>query len=339
MKMSYPGYEKGYGMPASGYGMAPARSRVRERPLFHSDCIWMEGELVPLEEATARLLSPAVHVGPGVSEGVRCYATERGPGVFRLEAHLQRFLLSVRALGVLDFRWAMADLRRAVAATVQANSLQSCYIRPALYFGDVGLEPDNDEPRLAVAAWEWQPPLGDAGRPGIRLMVTSFTPMQPSASLARDSLDRQVANSVLARSVARRAGFDEAILLDAEGYVAGCTGENLFAVRDGVIYTTPRAGVPEGIARDTVITLAGDLGYRVVEQRLSRDQLYTADELFVCGAAAEVVPAREIDSRPVGGGQIGPVSAAIQSLYVETARGRGARSAGWVEYVIMEPLY
>jgi branched-chain amino acid aminotransferase len=330
----------GYHLRANGHGPQPQQAQETARPPFYSDCIWLDGDLVPYEEATVHLLSPTLHYGPGVFEGIRCYATARGPGIFRLEAHLQRFLQSVKVLGLLDLRWTMADLRRAVAATVQANSFQACYIRPVLYFGgSMGLDLDSYEPHLAVAAWEWDPLLGGASKQGVRVMVSSFTRMHPNASLTKGKLNGQYVNSILAKSVAKRAGFDEAILLDAEGYVAECTGENLFVVRDSVIYTPPRASVLEGITRDTVITLAGDLGYRVVEERLSRDQLYIADEIFICGTAAEVVPVAEVDFRPVGDGQRGPISRALQSLYFETVRGRGARSPGWVEYVMMEPLY
>ena len=321
--------------------METTETKEGARSPHASDCIWVDGELVPFAEARVHLLSPTLHYGPGVFEGIRCYSTARGPGVFRLEAHLKRFMESVKVLGVRHFPWTVADLRRAVAVTVQFNRFQSCYIRPVLYFGGgMGLDLDSYEPHLAVAAWEWDPLLGEEGtQAGVRMMVSSFTRMHPNASLTKGKINGQYVNSILAKSVARRAGFDEAIMLDPEGYVAECTGENLFVVREGVIYTPPRAGILEGITRDTVITLAGDLGYPVVEERLSRDQLYIADEVFVCGTAAEVVPVTEIDFRPVGGGRIGPVGKAVQSLYFETVRGRGMRSPGWVEYLMMEPLY
>ena len=321
--------------------MAGAQTTERLPSAHASDAIWIDGELVPFAEARVHLLSPTLHYGPGVFEGIRCYDTARGPGIFRLEAHLKRFLESVRVLGVRDFRWTMSDLRRAVTVTVRFNRFRSCYIRPVLYFGGgMGLDLDSYEPHLAVAAWEWDPLLGEEGtRAGVRMMVSSFTRMHPNASLTKGKINGQYVNSILAKSVARRAGFDEAIMLDPEGYVAECTGENLFVVRDGVIYTPPRASVLEGITRDTVLTLAADLGYPVVEERLSRDQLYIADEVFVCGTAAEVVPVTEVDFRPVGAGRIGPVGKAVQTLYFETVRGRGPRSTGWVEYVLMEPLY
>lgn len=340
--MNHKGPENGagYSLSANGHGRKPAAMTTRERPPLYSDCIWVDGELVPYEEATVHLLSPTLHYGPGVFEGIRCYATARGPGIFRLEAHLERFLQSVKVLGVVDFRWTLADLRRAVAATVQANSFQACYIRPVLYFGgSMGLDLDSYEPHLAVATWEWDPLLGEGSRHGVRATVSSLTRMHPNASLTKGKLNGQYVNSILAKSIARRTGFDEAILLDAEGYVAECTGENLFVVRDGVIYTPPRASVLEGITRDTVMTLAADLGYAVVEERLSRDQLYIAGEAFICGTAAEVVPVTEIDFRAIGDGQPGPITQTIQNLYSDTVRGRAARSPGWVEYVMMEPLY
>lgn len=327
----------GHRAQANGHGPAHVVDRTRPRPLFHSNCIWVEGELVPFEEATVHLLSPTLHYG--VVEAIRCYATERGPGVFRLEAHLKRFLQAVKVLGVLDFRWSIADLRRAVAATVQANSFQSCCIRLLLTFGDgIGLDLDGYEPRLAVAAWEWEARPADSGGQAARLMISSFAPAHVNSGLIA-GISGQHLSAIQARAEARRAGCDEAVLLDAEGCVAACTGGTLFAVRDGVVYTPPRSSVPQRITRDTAITLAGDLGYPVVEERLSRDELYLADELFVSSTAAEILPVREIGFRPVGDGQARPVSAAVQGLYFETVRGRGARSAGWVEYVMMEPLF
>lgn len=327
----------GHGPGSNGHGPAPVVNRTASRPLFQSDCIWIDGELLALEEAAAQLLRPTLQYGVGLLEEIRCYATERGPGLFRLEAHLKRFLQGVKLLGVSDFRWTTADLRRAVAATVQANSFQSCDVRLMLTFDD-GPAVDGYEPRLAIIAQEWRLRPGDARGQAARLMVSSFTPTQAGAGPIVGPNGQQN-SAVRARSDARRAGCDEAVLLDAGGYVAACTGGTLFAVRDGALYTAPRPGVPQGISRDTAIVLAGDLGYEVVEERLSRDELYVADELFLCGTTSAVVPVREIDFRPVGDGQAGPVSAAIHSLYFETVYGRGARSAGWVEYVMMEPLF
>lgn len=306
-----------------------------------ADCMWVDGELVPFEDATVHILNPTMHYGPGVFEGIRCYQTGRGPAIFRLQAHLKRFMESIRVLGVRDLPYTLADLRGAVHATVQVNHFESCYIRPVLYFtGAMGLDLDAYRPVVAVAAWEWDALMGaEKSETGINVMVSSFTRMHPNASMTKGKLNGQYVNSILAKSIAHRAGFDEAVLLDPEGYVAECTGENVFVVRDGVIYTPPRATVLEGITRDTVATLADDLGYSVVEERLSRDQLYIADEVFVSGTAAEVVPVTEIDFRPVGEGVPGPITKAVQELYHDTVRGRGLRSRGWLEYVMTEPVF
>ena len=307
----------------------------------YAECVWVDGELIPFKEATVHILNPTMHYGPGVFEGIRCYQTARGPAIFRLQAHLKRFLASAHVLGVGDLPYTLMDLRRAVHATVKVNHFESCYIRPVLYFtGPMGLDLDSYRPRVAIAAWEWDPVMGkEKGKTGIKAMVSSFTRMHPNASMSKGKLNGQYVNSILAKSMAHRAGFDEAILLDPEGYVAECTGENVFVVRDGIIYTPSRATVLEGITRDTVTTLARDLGYTVVEERLSRDQLYIADEVFVSGTAAEVVPVTEIDFRAVGAGDPGPITQAVRKKYFETVRGRGARSRGWLEYVMTEPVF
>lgn len=317
------------------------RARAAAGSPYRAECAWVDGELIPFEEATVHILNPTMHYGPGVFEGIRCYQTARGPAIFRLQAHLKRFMESIRVLGVQDMPYDLAELRRAVHATVQVNHFESCYIRPVLFFtGPMGLDLDSYRPAVAVAAWEWPSLMGkEKSEKGINAMVSSFTRMHPNASMTKGKINGQYVNSILAKSIAHRAGFEEAILLDPEGYVAECTGENVFVVRDEVVYTPPRASVLEGITRDTVATLAEDLGYAVVEERLSRDQLYVADEVFVSGTAAEVVPVTGIDFRPVGAGKPGPVTRAVRKLYFETVRGRGARSRGWLEYVMTEPVF
>lgn len=302
-------YRAWHGRPNTGYR---PRANQTSRPSFDASCIWIDGDLVPDEEATAYLLSPALQQGPVVFEDMRCYPTVRGPGIFRLEAHLNRFLRAVEGLGIHDFRWTLSDLRRAVAATVQANSLQACVIRPFFYAGSIGS--DQYEPRLAIAAWEWEAVTADSAGQGARMMLTSATRTQPFSPPITGELD-------------------------ADGNVTGCIGANLFVVRDGVIYEPLRASASETIIHHTILTLADDLGYRVVAGRLARDQLYSADEVFVCSTTAEVVPVREIDARMIGDGQTGTITSAIQRVYADTVHGRAARSPGWVEYVLMEPLY
>jgi len=228
--------------------MDPATEKGRAREGANSsphraECVWIDGELMPFDEATVHILNPTMHYGPGIFEGIRCYQTARGPAIFRLQAHLERFVASARVLGVRDMPHGLAELRRAVHVTVQVNHFESCYIRPVLYFtGPMGLNLDSYRPVVAVAAWEWPSLMGaEKSETGINAMVSSFTRMHPNASMTKGKINGQYVNSILARSMAHRAGFEEAILLDPEGYVAECTGENIFVVRNGVIYTPPRS--------------------------------------------------------------------------------------------------
>jgi branched-chain amino acid aminotransferase len=299
------------------------------------DCIWMDGELVPYEQATVHLLSPTLHYGTGIFEGIRCYDTPKGPAVFRLKEHLQRLLDSAKIAGIQDLPYTLKDLQKAVHQTIRVNNLAACYIRPLIYMiGPLNLNLDAWRPAVGIAVWEWGPYLGEEARDqGVRMSVSSFTRHHPNVMMTKAKISGNYVNSTLAKTVAVRAGFDEAIMLDPDGYVAECTGENLFLVRNGRIYTPPRTTILEGITRDAVITLAQDLGILVVEEPVSRDQLYIADEVFVCGTATEVVPVREIDFRQIGTGSKGLVTDALQSAFFEAVHGQGARSPEWLEYV------
>ncbi len=303
-----------------------------------SDFIWVNGEMVPFREATVHILNPTMHYGPGVFEGIRCYAAETGPAVFRLQDHLQRFIDSIHILGFEKLPYSLADLRQAVHRTIRRNGFGECYIRPFMYLeGPLGLNLDASAPVVAIAAWQWDTYLGrEALERGARMLVSSFTRMHANASMTKAKISGQYTNSMLAKTLALRLGYDEAILLDADGFVAEGSGENLFLVRGGRIFTPPLANVLAGITRSSVITLAMDLGYGVIEERISRDQLYVADEVFVCGTAAEVAPVREIDTRTIGNGSRGPVTARIQDAFFETVRGRGERSAAWLDPVPRE---
>jgi branched-chain amino acid aminotransferase len=231
------------------------------------------------------------------------------------------------------------DLRAAVHATIRANQLGACYIRPVIFMDDppTSLNLDDLHPKIGISAWEWGAYLGEeALERGSRMMVSSFTRHHINVSMTKAKISGNYANSVLAKTLAKRCGFDEAVMLDPQGYVAECSGENLFYVRDGVIYTPPTATILEGITRDAIIKLAEDLGYRVVEEPVSRDQLYTADEVFVCGTAAECVAVSEIDFIKIGEGRMGPVTRKIQKLFFDTVRGEGERSAEWLDYIPAE---
>jgi branched-chain amino acid aminotransferase len=312
------------------------RKKGEEVMGMESKYIWMDGKLVEYEKATIHFMTPALHYGVAVFEGVRCYATDQGPAIFRAREHAARLVSSAKVLGFRDLPYTPAELVEAMKLTTAANQFEECYIRPLIYLTDGGwnLSVDAGRPSLGIAVWEWNNYLGEeALAQGIRANITSFTRHHPNVMMTKAKISGNYANSVLAKTESMRLGFDEAIMLDPQGYVAECTGENLFLVKDGVIYTPPTAAVLEGITRDAIITLAGDLGYAVVEQPISRDQLYIADEVFVCGTAAECIGLREIDYRVIGSGKSGPVTKEIQQAFHATIRGRHARSSQWLEPV------
>ena len=296
--------------------------------------IWMDGELIPYNKATVHFLSPALHYGLAAFEGIRCYESDQGPAVFRLQEHLERFMDSALIFGILDFPYTLSELRRAVHDVISANGLTSCYIRPLIYMADgpLGLNLDEMEPAVGIAVWEWGTFLGEeALEKGARLQVSSFTRHHPNVSMTKAKISGNYANSVMAKTLAVRAGFDEAVMLDPSGFVAECTGENIFLVRDSTIYTPPRATILEGITRASIITIARDLGYEVIEEAISRDQMYIADEMFVSGTAAECVAVTEIDYRPIGSGSMGQITREIQQTFFETVRGTGPRSDEWLD--------
>ncbi|MEA3350424.1 MAG: branched-chain amino acid transaminase [Chloroflexota bacterium] len=302
---------------------------------FKSDYIWMDGELVPYEQATVHVLTAALHYGLSVFEGIRAYETRQGAAVFRLHEHLKRFLNSAHIFGIRDFPYSIDDLHQAVCDTIRANKYKSCYIRPLIFMeGSMALNLDGTTPRVSISTWEWGAYLGEDGlTKGVHMTVSSFTRHHINVTMTKAKIGGNYVNSVLAKTMAVRSGYDEAIMLDPAGYVAECTGENLFLVRNDIIYTPPQATILEGITRDAVITLLSDLGYRVIQEPISRDQLYIADEVFACGTAAEVTPVRMIDHRQIGDGHRGPVTDALQENFFETVKGEGKRSEEWLDYV------
>src|SRR5512139_4136973 len=286
---------------------------------MESKYIWMDGELVEFEKATVHVLTPALHYGAAVFEGIRAYNTEKGPAVFRLRDHVERLLDSAHVFGVREMPYSVDDVVKAIKDTVRANGFTDCYIRPLLYIkgGAWNLNVDAGKPALAIATWQWNNYLGEeALEKGIRANISSYTRHHPNVSMTKAKIAGNYVNSFLAKTESERLGFQEAILLDPQGYVAECTGENLFVVRRGKLITPSTAPVLEGITRHTIFTIAHkELGYDVLEQPISRDQLYIADEVFVCGTAAECIALREIDFRAIGSGTMGPVTRQIQQAF------------------------
>ncbi|PYY09019.1 MAG: branched chain amino acid aminotransferase [Acidobacteria bacterium] len=300
-----------------------------------SKYIWIEDELKDFSQGTVPFITAGLHYGISVFEGIRSYATARGSAIFRLEEHVDRLLDSAHVLGFRDLPFTRSQLIDAIHQTVAANGFPACYIRPLIYLdGGMNLVIDTGAPRLVIAVWEWKTFFGpEAKERGLRANIASFTRLHPNVSMTKAKISGNYVGSVMAKTESVRLGFDEAIMLDPGGYVAECTGENLFVVRKGTIYTVPKSSILEGITRDSLMVLARDLGYTVVEEPISRDQLYISDEVFVCGTAAEVIAIREIDFRTIGAGKAGPVARALQAAFDKLTSGAHPRSAEWLSYV------
>jgi branched-chain amino acid aminotransferase len=303
---------------------------------MESKYIWMNGELVPFEKAAIHPLNASLHFGAAVFEGIRCYPTAKGPAVFRLKEHAERLVDSAMIFGFRSLPFTAGQIYDAVRETVRANEFEDCYIRPVVYLDSGGwsLNLDGSTASMFIATWRWNNYLGeDALANGVRANISSFTRHHPNVMMTKAKISGNYANSFLAKTESVRLGFDEAILLDPQGYVAECTGENIFVVRNGVIVTPSTAPVLEGITRNSIFTIASDLGFKVIEQPISRDQLYLADEVFVVGTAAECISLREIDFRTIGSGHTGPITRSIQNVYHEAIRGKLAKYEGWLAYI------
>jgi branched-chain amino acid aminotransferase len=305
-------------------------------PIEAAKKIWMDGNLVDWEDARIHILSHIVQYGTGVFEGIRAYETPRGPAVFRLNDHLKRLSRSA-ALYRISIPYSLEELAAAVKDTIRANELQSCYIRPLAYhgYGEMGVNLLSSPVNVAIAAWPWGAYLGEEScEVGVRLKVSSWRRHDPNIVPPAAKATGQYINSALAKAEAIEAGYDEAIMLNPNGMVADGSGENLFAIRDGVLLTPPEhAGILLGVTRDSVMKIAGDLGYEVRQRPLVRSDLYIADEVFLCGTAAEIVPVREVDDRPVGPGARGPITKELQGVYDEAVRGRDERYTSWNDHV------
>ena len=300
--------------------------------------IWMNGELVDWNDARIHVGAHGLHYGSGVFEGIRAYETAKGTAVFRLTEHLRRFENSGRLLG-FELGYSVDDLRAACHEVIAANGLPECYLRPIAFYGygQLGVAARSNPVETVIMSWPWGTYLGDeALHKGIRAKVSSWQRVGPNVIPHVAKATGIYLNSMLAVMEANRAGYDEAILLTDEGYIADGSGENLFIVKDGTIYTPDlSASILPGITRDTIIQIAQDLGYTVVEKQLIRTDLYLADEVFMTGTAAEVTPLREVDDQPIG--PPSPVTLAIQKAYLETVRGLSERWSHWLEYATIEP--
>jgi branched-chain amino acid aminotransferase len=294
--------------------------------------IWMDGRLVGWDEAKVHVLTHTLHYGLGVFEGIRCYETSKGPAIFRLNEHVRRLVKSAHIF-LMEIPYSEEQIRAAVVQTVRENNLKECYIRPIAFigYGALGLYPKDNPVSLAIAAWPWGAYLGEEGlKKGIRIKVSSFIRNHVNANMSRAKVCGYYVNSQLAKKEAISCGYDEALLLDEDGYVSEGSGENIFMVRDGVLKTTPLTSILEGITRDSVLDIARDEGIPVREERFTRDELYIADEAFFTGTAAEVTPVREVDGRAIGTGAPGPITTKLQSAFFETVGGRNDRYEPWL---------
>ncbi|MDQ3640233.1 MAG: branched-chain amino acid transaminase [Actinomycetota bacterium] len=306
-------------------------------PLQKVDKIWMDGELVAWDDAKVHILTHTMHYGSGVFEGIRAYATSRGPAVFRLADHIDRLFNSAKVY-LIDIPYTPDQLVDAVKETIRVNGLEDAptiYIRPLVYlgYGEMGLNPLSSPVNVSIAVWPWGTYLGDeALRHGVRTKISTWQRHDPNAVPVAAKGVGMYVNSSLAKVEALKAGYDEAILLSSQGYVSECTGENLFIVKNGRLLTPPvSAGALEGITQHSVMTIARDLGYEVAECNLLRTDLYLAEEAFLTGTAAEVVPIRSVDDRVIG--EPGPITKAIQETYFATVRGEVDQYKDWLEHV------
>jgi branched-chain amino acid aminotransferase len=299
--------------------------------------IWMNGDLVDWNDARVHVGTHGLHYGSGIFEGIRAYETAKGSAVFRLTDHLKRFENSARLLG-MDLGYSLADLREACHGVIAANGLPECYLRPIAFFGygELGVSAVGNPVDVVIMSWPWGAYLGEDGlKHGIRAKISSWQRIGPNVIPHAAKATGVYLNSMLAVTEANRAGYDEAILLTAEGYVADGSGENVFIVKDGELFTPDLStSILPGITRDTVIQIAQDLGYTVHEKSLIRSDLYLADEAFMTGTAAEVTPLRAVDDVEIG---VGPITLQVQEAYLDTARGRSERWAQWLDYATPAP--
>lgn len=300
-----------------------------------ADKIWMDGKMVDWDKAQVHVCTHALHYGSGVFEGIRAYKTDKGTAVFRLKEHIDRLFNSAKILK-MEIPYTKEEIRQAIKDTIKANKLKSGYIRPLIYrgFEQLGVNPLKCPVNCAIAVWEWGAYLGEeALKKGIKTKISSYARSYINSTSQKAKICANYINSVFAKMEAIEAGVEEAILLDTQGYVTEGSGENIFWIRNGVIYTTPTATVLEGITRDSVIKIAQDMGYQVQEKYICRDELYISDEVFFSGTAAEVTPIREIDNYQIGKGKRGPITEKIQEKFFVIVNGKDTEYSNWLDYI------
>ncbi|TKS61532.1 MAG: branched chain amino acid aminotransferase [Nitrospira sp.] len=297
--------------------------------------IWMDGKFVAWGDANVHILTHSLHYGLAAFEGIRCYKGKSGSAIFRLQEHVDRLFDSAH-IGMMAMPYDKKQIAEAIVETVRINRLDACYIRPLVYigYGAMGVHPGNNPIRVAIAAWKWGAYLGDeALANGMRACVSSFTRHHVNVSMTKGKISGYYVNSILAKREAKANGYDEAILLDPDGYVSEGTGENIFIVRRGKLKTTPLTSILEGITRSSVIELSREQKITVFEERFTRDEMYVADEVFVTGTAAELTPVREIDNRRIGTGKPGPITFALQKAFFSIVRGEDSAHESWLTHV------
>ena len=298
--------------------------------------IWMDGEFVEWREAKVHVLTHTLHYGVGVFEGVRAYATDRGPAIFRLDRHTERLQQSAKIMG-MKIPFSTEIIRQAQIDCVAKNELKSAYLRPMAFYGSeaMGLHAKGLKVHLSIAAWEWGTYLGEGAlENGIRVKTSSFNRHHVNSTMSKAKTNGHYTNSIMALQEAENAGYDEALMLDTNGYVAEGSGENIFIVRRGKVFTPSLTSALEGITRDSIVeVMASDMGLEVIEKQITRDEIYTADEAFFTGTAAEVTPIRELDDREIGDGSSGPITKEIQQRYFDVVNGRDPNRQDWLTYI------
>ena len=294
--------------------------------------IWMDGKFVAWDNAKVHVLTHTLHYGLGVFEGIRCYKTEKGSAIFRLDEHVDRLFNSAHIF-MIGIPFSRKEIRDAIIQTVKVNRMRECYIRPLVYlgYGAMGLYPKDNPVNVSIAVWPWGAYLGDDGlKNGIKIKVSSFTRHHVNAAMTKGKVCGYYVNSQIAKKEAVICGYDEALLLDTEGYVSEASGENIFIVRGPTVKTTPLTSILEGITRDSIIQLAKDNKIPVSEERFTRDELYIADEAFFTGTAAEVTPIREVDGRIIGCGSRGKITKKLQTMFFDIVKGKNKKYEHWL---------